>query len=130
MLRTVIAVIAGYALIGVLVVFTDQLFSVAIQGFNSLATPPRYYFALSLLTDTFYSVLGGYLCAAIARSASKNATLALMIGGEIVGLVSMIAFWKTVPHWFGLALLVVYPPAIWIGSRLGSRDQRSMAADV
>src|ERR1700693_5819723 len=101
MLRTVIAAIAGYALIGVLVVFTDQLFSVAIQGFSSMPTPPRNYFVLSLLTDTFYSVLGGYLCATIARSAWKKATLGLMIGGEIVGLVTMIALWKTVPHWFG-----------------------------
>ena len=130
MLRTGLAAIAGYALIGVLVIFTDQLFSVAFQGFRGLATPPPTYFVLSLFTDSFYSILGGYLCASIAKGVSKNATLWLMVGGEIVGLATTIALWKTTPHWFALALLVVYPPAVWIGSRLGSRDQRSEAPGI
>ncbi len=35
--------------------------------------------------------------------------------GVTVGTVSLIAFWKTEPHWYGIALLAVYPPCVWIG---------------
>ncbi|MBZ5609734.1 MAG: hypothetical protein LAP38_15850 [Acidobacteriia bacterium] len=128
MLRTVLAAIAGYALIGVLVVFTDQLFSLMIQGFRAMATLPDYYFKVTLGTDAFYSILGGYLCAALAQKAAKDARLWMIVGGEMVGLAAVIALWKTQPHWFALGLLIVYPPAVWIGSWLGSRAQRSVPA--
>ncbi len=128
MLRTVLAAIAGYALIGVLVVFTDQLFSVAIQGFSTMTAPPGYYFRITLATDAFYTMLGGFLCATIARAAAKKATLYLIIGGEIIGLAATIALWKSQPHWFGLGLLVLFPPAVWVGSWFGSRRQPSATA--
>ncbi|MGD0436043.1 MAG: hypothetical protein ABSB86_06240 [Bryobacteraceae bacterium] len=121
MIRTVLAILGGYAVIGILVVATDQVFAALIPGFRSAPMPPLYYFGISLATDTFYSIGGGYLCALIARERFRGATLGLMIGGEIVGAASQIAFWQTVPHWFAIALLILYPPAIWIGSRQRSR---------
>ena len=127
MWRVVLAPIAGYAAIGVLVVFTDQLFSLLTSGFGS-AAPPRSYFALSLLTDSFYSVLGGYLCAALAGQAARRATLILIAGGELIGLASVIALWHTQPHWFALALLIVYPPAVWAGSWVRMRSGLSRAS--
>jgi len=128
MVRAVLAAIAGYCGIGVLVVFTDQLFNLLINGFNAAATPPPYYFVISLFTDCFYSFLGGYLCASIAKHSAPLATRILMIGGELVGLASVIAFWHAVPHWFALALLIVFPPAVWAGSRLRVRSEPSAAS--
>jgi hypothetical protein len=130
MLRTVLAALAGYALIGVLVVFTDQLFSLMVQGFNSMAAPPSYYFKVTLATDGFYTMLGGFLCGTIAQQAAKKATLFLMIGGEIIGLASTVALWRTQPHWFALGLLILFPPAVWIGSWMGARRQGSVAAGI
>ena len=101
MLRTVLAAIAGYALIGVLVVFTDQLLS-SIQSFNAAAAPGDTIFKIRLATDGFYSMLGGFLCATIAKAAVKKATLYLMIGGELIGLAATIALWKSQPHWFAV----------------------------
>jgi len=118
--RIVVAVAAGYAAIGVLVVITDQVFAAFIPGFKQMNLPPLYYFSASLVTDSFYSAMGGFLCALIARAQSRKATLALIVFGEIVGIVSQIAFWHIVPHWFGIALVVLYPPAVWTGSRLRS----------
>ena len=113
---------------GVLIVFTDQLFSLLTWGFNPVAGPPRYYYALSLLTDTFYTVLGAYCCAALARDAARAATLGLMIGGELIGISAVIALWHTTPRWFALALLLVYPPAVRAGSRARTRGEPSQAA--
>ncbi len=128
MVRAVLSAIAGYVGIGILVVFTDQLFNLLINGFNAKATPPLYYFVISLCTDSFYSFLGGYLCASIAKQTAPLATRILLIGGEVVGLISVIAFWHAQPHWFALALLIVFPPAVWAGSRLRVRGEPSAAS--
>ena len=125
MARMAAAVVAGYAIIGILVVATDQIFALAVPGFKAVAMPPQYYFFISLCTDLLYSAVGGFACAWLAGIRQHGAVISLMIFGEIVGLVSQIALWNTVPHWFGLSLLVVYPVAVWMGSRIqaGSRQQ-------
>ena len=82
-----------------------------------------YYFLISIFTDSLYSMLGGYLCAMIARKSAGAATLILMVGGEVAGVVAVILSWRTVPHWFAFALLILCPPAVWVGSRLvGERE--------
>ena len=99
MVRAVLSAIAGYVGIGILVVFTDQLFNLLINGFNAKATPPLYYFVISLCTDSFYSFLGGYLCASIAKQTAPLATRILLIGGEVVG-----AIWEGGETRFGRTL--------------------------
>jgi len=101
MARKILAVLAGYVLIGILVVLTDRFVA------------PRL--AVTLMTDTLYTVIGGYVCAVIARTQARGAMLALMVFGEAMGVVSAVANWSAQPHWFAIALLIVYPPAIWIG---------------
>src|SRR5580698_3611385 len=108
MLRTVLAILGGYVLVGILVVATDQIFAALIPGFRQMATSPTYYFELSLLTTTLYTVVGGYVCALIAREHFARATLGLMIGGEIAGIAAQAAFWNNVPHWYAIALLILY----------------------
>jgi hypothetical protein len=121
MLRTIGSVLGGYISIGILAALTDLVFAAVIPGFRGMATPPLYYFLIVTLTDTLYSIAGGYLCAASARASARVATLGLMIFGEIVGVVTTIVFWHNQPHWFAFALLVLFPFAVWIGYRLRSR---------
>jgi len=52
----------------------------------------------------------------LAKTRVRDRVLALIALGELVGVVSTIALWGTVPHYFSFALLVLYPPAVWIGS--------------
>ena len=120
MVRIAAAVLAGYIAVGVLVVLTDLIFAAAIPGFRTMPTEPLYYFVIVTFTDALYSVVGGYLCAVIARDAVHKATLGLMIFGEIIGVVSVVLGWNIQPHWFALALLVLFPVAVWCGSRLRS----------
>ncbi len=120
MVRIVAAVLAGFVGIGILVVLTDQIFAAAVPGFQAITPAPLYYFVTVLCTNTLYSVVGGYLCAVIARAAVPKATLGLMIFGEIMGVVATVLAWHTEPHWYAFALLVLYPLAVWLGSRLRS----------
>ncbi len=123
--RIIVAAIVGYVAIGLLVVTTDKVLAATIPGFATLEVPPLLYFVVSLATDTLYSVVGGYLCCVIARDRCRNATLVLIIGGEIAGIASQAALWRTIPHWFAIVLLLLYPPAVWIGSILRSRTAKS-----
>jgi uncharacterized membrane protein YoaT (DUF817 family) len=116
--RNILAAIAGYLSIGVLVVLTDQIFSWVIPGFRTLAMPPDFYFGLSLLTDFVYSAVGGYVCSAIARSTSEIATTILIALGEVIGILVAIVRWQLMPHYFVLALLVLYPLGVFLGSRV------------
>ncbi len=114
--RAVLAVIAGYLANGILVAGTEQLFSLLMPGVNG--TPPLYYFVVDLISQCLCTVVGGYLCSLIARP-SQHAAIAGLIGlGVLVGTVSLVVSWRTEPHWYGIALLVVYPPCVWIGRAL------------
>lgn len=120
MRRLIAAVLVGYVLIGVLVVTTDHLFAALAPGFKTMAQPPFYYFAISLATDFLYSMIGGYVCSLIARARNRQATVALILFGEAIGIASQVALWKITPHWFAIGLLILYPIAVWAGSRLHS----------
>jgi hypothetical protein len=128
MVRNIVAVVAGYVAMGLLVVATDQVFAAVIPGFKSMPMPPAYYFVISLITDSVYAAVGGYLCSRIAQPPHRNATLGLIIFGELMGVATTIVFWKFIPHWFSFALLILYPPAVWIGSRLRGHPTQANAA--
>lgn len=116
-MRTVIAVLSGFLAIGVLVRFTDLLFARLVPGWDP-GQPPMFYFAVSLGTDFIYSIVGGYLCALIAEQRRREATLYLIVLGEVLGIIVQAVVWSQVPHWYAIGLLILYPLGVWIGSNL------------
>jgi hypothetical protein len=42
----------------------------------------------------------------------------LIILGELMGVASTVYLWNTVPHYYSFFLLIVYPPAVWLGAKL------------
>jgi hypothetical protein len=117
--RIVLAVVAGYIADAILVLATEQLLSLLVPGAD--VAPPLYYFVIDLISQCLYTVIGGYLCCVIARS-SHRAALAGLIGlAMLVGTISLVTSWKNEPHWYAIALFVVYPPCAWIGWTLRAR---------
>jgi len=119
MLRSIGAVVAGYISIGVLVVLTDTVLARLypndyVQG----KAPPDSLLVVTMITATCYSVLGGRLTARLAARKPWGHVIGLIVLGEIMGVVSMVMFWTQQPHWYPLALLVLFPPAVWLGGRL------------
>jgi hypothetical protein len=118
-LRSVGAVLAGYIAIGILVVLTDRIWSWSVPGFASLSRQPDYYFAITLLTDSVYSAVGGWISVRLAQSRRWQHALGLIVFGELIGIATQIALWSTVPHWYGLGILILYPAGVWLGAKLG-----------
>jgi hypothetical protein len=123
MLRSIGAVLAGYVSVGILVVLTDKIVGGMNPGdWNPGQPVPSYYFVVSIFTAPIYSVFGGYLCAWLAKPhVISKCVLGLIIFGEIMGVASTVMTWKVAPHWYSFALLVLFPPCVWLGGLLRTR---------
>ena len=125
--RTILAVIAGYLTNAVLIVVTEQFLSSLAP--RSDATPPLCYFVIDLIRQCLIQVAAGYLCCVIARPSQRIALTGLIGLGLLVGTIFLVASWKSEPHWYGLGLLFVYAPCVWIGWALrGPVKPRSLGA--
>jgi hypothetical protein len=105
MVRVISAGLLGYVLIGLLIAAGDRLFP---HG--------AHYYQLVLVTDTLFTIAGGWLCGRIARRDTR-AVWGLILMGEVMGIASAIYLWNTAPHYYSIYLLVMYPPAAWFGAR-------------
>jgi len=124
MVRAILAAIAGFLAIGILLVFTDQITTTLSQGFNSTPGPVRFTlfsFLFGLTTGSSYCFLGGYLCAALAKENARLATLILMLGGELIGSVVVTVFWHSLPHLFAIAMLLIFAACVRAGSNFQRR---------
>ena len=111
------AVLAGWLMVGVLVVLTDLVLARAfpaeyVQG----KIPPDKLTALVLATSTLYSVIGGWLTARIALPETGwKSILGLVIWGEIAGIASTVFSWGLMQWWYSIGLLVLWIPAVLLG---------------
>jgi hypothetical protein len=114
--RIVLGVIVGYLTNAALVGVTEAGY---VRWMDA-----RQYFIVDLVTQVVATIIGGYLCCLIARSAKRMAATGLMILGLLIGAASPFISWKAEPHWYGVALLDVYAPCVWTGyASLMSRNQ-------
>jgi hypothetical protein len=117
MKRVVLGPLLGYIFIGVMTVMTHQLLHTRmVPSEDSPRTP---YLAVITATDIVLAILGGWFCATVSLKA-REATLALVIVGEVSRVALALLFWSAVPHFYNFVDWIVYPPAVWLGARLGS----------
>lgn len=112
--RIILAVLAGYSANAILVAATEQVLPRLV--------PNPAYFAADLITQCVYEVAAGYLCSRIAKGSERWVAVVGLIGlGLLVGTISLITSWQAEPHWYGIALLSVWGPCVWIGYALERR---------
>lgn len=111
--RAVLAVLAGYIANAILVAASEALLSRLTRG-----ATPLSYFVVDLFTQCIYTIVGGYICRQVARSSTKAPLGGLISLAMLMGTISLVTSWKSEPHWYGIALLAVYPPCAWVGWRL------------
>ena len=63
----------------------------------------------------------------VLENAGK-ARWALIGFGELMGIVSQVMNWNTVPHWYGIGLLILFPIGVWWGVSLRMRGKPAVAA--
>ena len=106
--RIILAVVVAYVANALLIAGTEQLL---VRIFSNTK-----YFVADVVIQCLVQVACGYVCARISNS--KMALVALITIGILVGALSLAASWHADPHWYAIALLVVYAPCVWTGYRM------------
>ena len=123
MLRTILAVVFGWAVVVALVVATDMvIMKVFPNEYVEGRTPPDSLALLSLGTSILWSVFGAWLCAFIARTRIWSHAIYLMVWGEIIGAVSTVMAWGKIQSWYQIGLLVAWPIAVIVGAWIRARQ--------
>lgn len=113
-LRTLVAVLAAYALNAALVLLVEASLARVSRG-NS-------YYAADLALQCLIELAAGFVCCIVARRGKEQLVAGWVVGlGLIVGTFSLVLSWNSEPHWYATALLGVWAPCIWAGYRIGLR---------
>jgi hypothetical protein len=136
--RSALALLAGFVLVFVLSLGTDQLFHVL--NVYPAWREPMYDFGLNLLALSYrvvYAIAGSYVAARLApRFPMRHAMYLGYIGLVLstLGAIGAIVM-KAGAIWYPIALVLTTLPCAWLGGvlqrmRYGRRAERSMAPAV
>jgi hypothetical protein len=119
-LRSIGAVVAGFLACAVLSIVTDFILEAA-GWFPPLDEPQRTtatMLAVALAYRTVYTVVGGYVTAALAPAKPAAHAIALGVLGMAAGTLGAVAMWKLGNNWYPIALVVEAVPCTWLGATL------------
>ena len=119
--RVMVAVAAGYVTNAVLIAGAEHMLSKLVSAGG--------YFAADALTQCVIQIGCGYLCSRIANSQRLTATMALIAVGIVIGSLSVVASWRSEPHWYAITLLCIYAPCVWVGDRLERHAQSKIVRE-
>lgn len=130
--RSAGAVAAGFLLTAVLSVTTDVLMH-ASGVFPPWGEPAAgRLFAFATIYRVVYTLLGGYLTAALAPREPMRHVLALGALGTVVAIAGTIATWNAGPafgpKWYPILLALTALPCVWAGGILRVRRRPLPAA--
>ncbi|MCL5775092.1 MAG: hypothetical protein M1333_02675 [Patescibacteria group bacterium] len=120
MLKSIWAVVAGFLAVVVLSVVTDTLLE-KFGVFPPVTNPGAYVtwmLALALVYRSLYTILGGYVTAALAPMNPMKHIYVSMVLGAIGGVGGAVAGWHLGNHWYPVALAVSGPVFVWVGGKL------------
>lgn len=120
MMRSILSIIAGFILIGVLSFGTDAVVRGAMLDAFSVAgrTENVPLLLLTLAYVFVFAVVGCYLTARLAPHSPMKHALILGLLGLVFNIVGTTLMWNTAPVWYHVAALLLVMPAAWLGGRL------------
>jgi hypothetical protein len=125
-LRSILAVLAGFVAVVVLSVGTDELLH-ATGVFPPSSQPmSNALFLLATAYRCLYAVAGSYVTARLAPRRPMKHALVVGAVGLVLSLLGAVTTWdrgpEFGPHWYPLALVATALPCAWTGGRLGTRE--------
>ncbi len=111
--RAAAAAVAALIAVVALMIATNQLL---VADLRVLAVGTAAFAAVTLPLAALWHGLGGYLCAALARDSPLAAVEVVILGFAMMA-GSVVNTWTIVPPWYSLAMLVLAPVCLWLGTR-------------
>jgi len=119
--KSIGAVLAGFITGLVLSVGTDFV----LESFGIFPTPDQGFFitwmiVLAIIYRSIYTVIGGYVTAALAPNQPMRHAIILGIIGIIASTLGTMATWGQglSPDWFPISLIIIALPCTWLGGKL------------
>lgn len=120
MIRSVIAIVVGFLLIGLLAFGADFALKSAMPGvFSPTGRVDNAGVLLLMMAYVFvFAVAGCYITARLAPHSPLKHALILGVLGLIFNVLGTWAMWETAPAWYHVVSLLLVMPAAWLGGRL------------
>ncbi|MFA6439374.1 MAG: hypothetical protein WCX28_08705 [Bacteriovoracaceae bacterium] len=116
------AVAAGFLTVVILSVGTDfVLESLGIFPPIGQGLFITWMLVLAFAYRSVFTVVGGYVCAALAPDRPKRHIIILGCIGTVAGIAGVFAGWNMSDHWYPIALAVTGFPFTWIGGKLKTK---------
>ena len=131
MLRSTLAVIAGFVLWTVLWLAANAVMTAAMpDSFNEDGiSDDNAIMIVSILLSVVFSVLGGYTTAMVAKVNEMKPVVILAVLELVVGIIVEISYWDVIPVWYHVTFLVLLVPSIVFGGRMAlKRKQGAVTA--
>jgi hypothetical protein len=125
--RSVIAVVVGFVVIGVLAMGTDAILKAAVPqifGPNDRVGSLPWLLFIQLYVFV-YAVFGCWLTARLAPNRPMRHALILGALGLVLNVAGTIALWDRMPAWYHIVALALVMPAAWLGGRIRERQLAS-----
>jgi hypothetical protein len=122
--RSIIAVVVGFLVIGALAFGTDAILKSAVPGvFGPDDRVESVTWLLVIQLYVFvYAVFGCWLTARLAPTRPMRHALILGALGLVFNLAGTIALWDKMPAWYHIVALALVMPAAWVGGRIRERQ--------
>jgi hypothetical protein len=112
--RIAVAVLMGYVVYGIVVAVVEWLVLRHMLG--------AHFYAPDLVLHGLGAVVGGLVGSGFAAPSRWIGAAGMTVVGLIFKAIGLVVAWKLEPHWYGIALMVVYVPCVWIGWAIVERD--------
>lgn len=118
-LKSIGAVVAGFALLVILSVITDSILEkTGVMKTEPFVENPVWLIVTIILYRTIFNTFGCYLTARIAPNKPIKHAIILGIIGVVLTIAGLIAMWDIPPRWYPISLLVLTLPAAWLGGKM------------
>lgn len=130
MVRSIVAIVVGFFLVGALSVGADVALMKALpSAFSSTGRVDSTPVLLLIIGYVFvFAVTGCYVAARLAPRRPMLHALILGVLGLLFNIIGTAAKWQTAPAWYHIVSLLLVLPAAWLGGKLGEAQlQRANA---
>ena len=128
MVRSIIAVVAGFLFIGALSFGATFLLKVVMPGALTARTESVPVLLLVTAYVAVFAVAGCYLTALLAGRSPMKHALILGVLGLIFNIIGAAGRWDTAPAWFHIISVLLVMPYAWLGGRLREMQLRKSRA--
>ena len=123
MVRSILAVVAGFVLIGALSVGADILIRQLVPGaYDGARLTSVSWLLVTQAYVAAFAILGCYVCARLAPNRPMQHALVLGALGLVFNVVGSYARWSDVPVWYHVVALAMTMPYAYAGGWLRERE--------